>query len=90
MIPCPQARLSCIQYFNMGHNGYGINLHGVLMIPMDNIHAWDILTRVLSVLIHQLHAQLIVKMLIPWMNIAWEDLSEFNVHVGQLSTIDHK
>ena len=25
--------------YNMGHNGHGINLYGVLMIPVGNLHA---------------------------------------------------
>ena len=36
---CPLARLSGLQCFNMGHNGHGINLYGVVMIFMGNIHA---------------------------------------------------
>ena len=31
---CPLARFFWIQCFNMGHNGYGINLYGVIMILM--------------------------------------------------------
>ena len=33
---CPLARLSGLQCFNMGHNAHGINLYGVVMIPMGN------------------------------------------------------
>ena len=33
---CPLARMSGLQCFNMGHNGHGINLHGVSMTPMEN------------------------------------------------------
>ena len=33
---CPLARLSGLQCFNMGHNGHGINLYGVIMILMGN------------------------------------------------------
>ena len=36
---CPLARLSGLQCFNMGHNGHGINLYGVVMILMGNLHA---------------------------------------------------
>ena len=36
---CPLARLSGLQCFNMGHNGHGINLYGVIMTLMGNIHA---------------------------------------------------
>ena len=36
---CPLARLSGLQCFNMGHNGDGINLYGVVMILMGNLHA---------------------------------------------------
>ena len=28
----------------MGHNGHGINLYGVLMIPTGNLHAGGIVT----------------------------------------------
>ena len=31
--------MSGIQCFNMGHNGHGINLYGVVMILMGNVHA---------------------------------------------------
>ena len=34
---CPLARMSGLQCFNMGHNG--INLYGVSMTPMENLHA---------------------------------------------------
>ena len=37
---CPMAGLSGLQCYNMGHNGHGINLYGVLMIIMGNLHAW--------------------------------------------------
>ena len=30
-LKCPVARLSGLQYFNMGHDGHGINLYGVIM-----------------------------------------------------------
>ena len=33
---CPLARLSGLQCFNMGHNGHGINLYGVIMTLMEN------------------------------------------------------
>ena len=36
---CPLARLSGIKCFNMGHNGHGINLYGVVMIFMGNLYA---------------------------------------------------
>ena len=36
---CPLARLFGLQCFNMGHNGHGINLYGVVMICMGNLHA---------------------------------------------------
>ena len=36
---CPLARLSGLQCFNMSHNGHGINLYGVVMILMGNLHA---------------------------------------------------
>ena len=26
-------------YYNMGHNGHGINLYGVIMTLMKNVHA---------------------------------------------------
>ena len=35
----PLARLSVLQCYNMGHNGHGINLYGVIMTLMDNLHA---------------------------------------------------
>ena len=35
---CPLARLSGLQCFNMGHNDHGINLYGVIMILMGNVH----------------------------------------------------
>ena len=28
-----------LQCFNMGHNGHGIKLYGVVMILMGNVHA---------------------------------------------------
>ena len=36
---CPLARLSGLQCFNMDHNGHGINLYGVVVILMENLHA---------------------------------------------------
>ena len=33
---CPLARMSGLQFFNMGHNGHGINLYGVSMTLMGN------------------------------------------------------
>ena len=36
---CPLARLSGLQCYNMGHNGHGINLYGVIMTLMGNLHA---------------------------------------------------
>ena len=33
---CPRARLSGLQCFNMGNNGHGINLYGVIMTLMGN------------------------------------------------------
>ena len=36
---CPLARLFGLQCSNMGHNGHGINLYGVVMIFMGNLHA---------------------------------------------------
>ena len=36
---CPLARFSGLQCFNMGHNGHAINLYGVAMILMGNLHA---------------------------------------------------
>ena len=33
---CPLARLSGLQCYNMGHNGHGINLYGVIVISMGN------------------------------------------------------
>ena len=42
---CPLARLSCLQCFNMGHNGYGINLYGVIMILMKLTCRWTIYHR---------------------------------------------
>ena len=35
---CPLARLSDLQCYNMGHNGHGINLCGVIMTLMGNLH----------------------------------------------------
>ena len=32
----PLARLSGLQFFNMGHNGHGINLYVVIMTLMEN------------------------------------------------------
>ena len=31
---CPLARLSGLQCFNMGHNGHGVNMYGVIMSLM--------------------------------------------------------
>ena len=39
MLRCPLARLSDLQCFCMGHNDHGINLYGVVMILMGNLHA---------------------------------------------------
>ena len=36
---CPLTRLSGLQCLNMGHNGHGINLYGVVMTFMGNLHA---------------------------------------------------
>ena len=36
---CPLARLTGLQSFNMGHNDNGINLFGVVMILIGNLHA---------------------------------------------------
>ena len=36
---CPLARLSGLQCFNMGHDGHGINMYGVVVILMGNLHA---------------------------------------------------
>ena len=37
---CPLARLSGLQYLNMGHNGHGIMvLYGVVMSHLGNLHA---------------------------------------------------
>ena len=33
---CPLARLPGLQCYNMGHNGHGINLYGVVMTLMGN------------------------------------------------------
>ena len=38
-LKCPLARLSGLLCFNMGHNGHGINMYGVIMTIMGNIHA---------------------------------------------------
>ena len=35
----PLARLSGIQCYDMGHNGHGINLYGVVMTHMGHLHA---------------------------------------------------
>ena len=35
---CPLARLSGLQCFNISNNGHGINLYGVVMILMGNLH----------------------------------------------------
>ena len=35
---CPLARFSGLQCFNMGHSGHGINLYGVVMTLMGNLH----------------------------------------------------
>ena len=34
-----QARLSVRQCYNMGHNGHGINMYGVIMTLMSNLQA---------------------------------------------------
>ena len=36
---CPLARMSGLQCYNMGHNVHGINLYGVIMTLMGNLHA---------------------------------------------------
>ena len=36
---CPLTRLSGLRCFNIGYSGNGINLHGVVMIFMGNLHA---------------------------------------------------
>ena len=36
---CPLVRLSGLQGYNMDHNGHGINLYGVIMTLMGNLHA---------------------------------------------------
>ena len=38
---CPLARLSVLQCYNMGHNGHGIKLYGVIMTLMGNLHAGE-------------------------------------------------
>ena len=38
-LKCPLARLFGLLCFNMGHNGHGINLYGVIMTLMGNVHA---------------------------------------------------
>ena len=38
-LKCPLGRLSSLQCYNMGHNGHGINLHGLIMTLMGNEHA---------------------------------------------------
>ena len=38
-VPRPDCPPPPIQCYNMGHNVYGINMYGVLMIRMDNLHA---------------------------------------------------
>ena len=38
MLRCPLAILSGLQCFNMGHNGHGINLYGVIIIIMGYFH----------------------------------------------------
>ena len=35
----PLTRLSGLQCFNMGHNGHGINLYGIVMTLMGNLNA---------------------------------------------------
>ena len=35
---CPMARWSGLQCYNFGHNGHGINLYGVIMTLMGNLH----------------------------------------------------
>ena len=42
------GRIVPLQCHNMGHNGHGINLYGVLMIIMGNLH-----TGGHSVLVHR-------------------------------------
>ena len=45
-----------IQCHNMGPNGHGITLHGVIMVLMGNVHAGGgggVLTGGLSVLLHR-------------------------------------
>ena len=37
--------------YNMGHNGHGINMYGVLMILLHNFHAMGHFDRGLSVLV---------------------------------------
>ena len=31
--------MSGLQSYNMGHNGHGISMYGILMILMGNLHA---------------------------------------------------
>ena len=38
-LSCPLARLSGLQCINMGHNGHALNLYGVVMILIGNLHA---------------------------------------------------
>ena len=42
-----------LQCHNMGDNGHEINMYGVLMICMDNLHVWGNLTGAFSVLLHR-------------------------------------
>ena len=47
-----EARFFWMQCFNMGHNGYGINMYGVIMILMKLTCRWTMSLGHMS-LVHQ-------------------------------------
>ena len=54
---CPLARLSGFQWFNMDHNGPGINMYGVVMILMGNLHSGGKYSVVHLSLLHRYHTR---------------------------------
>ena len=50
---CPLTRLPSLQCYSMGHNGHGINLYGVIMTLMGDLHVGENSDRGLSVLVHR-------------------------------------
>ena len=67
-LKCPRFRLSVLQCYDMGHNGHGINLYGVIMTLIGNLHAggqcnlghlslshWPTIHTPLSIVRHPVH-----------------------------------